>query len=185
MLQVAVDFRPIADDEKPRKRPFRRLRVETGEAFLVPCWLSVSCFPHTMRVMPPSTKPPRRRNFQIGQTIRGSHLGETFHIKRVYRGGFGIVYVALRPEFGHYAIKTFQSQFLWRDEDHQRFMREVLTWVRLGRHPNIVKALYMDDFEGFPGLVMQLFADRRFGAKVAARRGVVAAGNHSPGVAGL
>ncbi len=54
-----------------------------------------------------------------------------------------------------WALKTFQSKFLWSDGDRNRFEREALTWIQLERHPNVVSAQSLVRIEGLPCLWLE------------------------------
>jgi tetratricopeptide (TPR) repeat protein len=97
--------------------------------------------------------PPACEDFRIGQVLSD---GQTeYKIKEIRKGGFGIIYIVTDDRSQPYALKTFQAQYLWIDEDRERFEREVLTWIKLDRHPNIVNAYWMTKFEAFPCLVLE------------------------------
>jgi tetratricopeptide (TPR) repeat protein len=97
--------------------------------------------------------PPACEDFRIGQVLSDGHT--EYKIKEIKKGGFGIVYIVTDHRSQPYALKTFQAQYLWIDEDRERFEREVLTWIKLDRHPNIVNAYWMTKFEAFPCLVLE------------------------------
>ena len=92
--------------------------------------------------------PPGREDFQVKQLL---HIdGTSFEVLEVKKGGFGTVYVVASAKSRKlYALKTFQSRFLWSDEDRKRFEREALTWMQLDRHPNVVIAHSLVKIEGF------------------------------------
>ncbi len=78
-----------------------------------------------------------------------------YKVKDVKRGGFGIVYIVSDREGDSLVLKTMQGQFDWHEEDRCRFEREIVTWLRLGNHPRIVRAITLDRVEGRPVLVME------------------------------
>ena len=98
--------------------------------------------------------PPGREDFRIGQVI-SSRGNRGYEILEIKKGGFGIVYIVIDRRGQHYALKTFQAQYLWSDEDRERFEREALTWIKLDRHPHIVSAHWMERLEAFPCLVLE------------------------------
>ena len=56
-------------------------------------------------------------------------------------GGMGIVYLCFdHDEQRPVALKTFQPEFLPDRAARDRFLREGDTWIKLGRHPHIVRA---------------------------------------------
>ncbi len=120
--------------------------------------------------------PPERENFKPGQILHPQNEPSGFCVLEVRKGGFGAVYVVEDVETKQrWAFKTFQSRYLWSDEHRERFMREVLTWIKLDRHPNIVHARSVATIEGFPCLWLEYvplsFADalRRLGPTPAER----------------
>jgi len=92
----------------------------------------------------------------VGQTIE-----ERYQIKEIKEGGMGIVYIvqdleALRQKRRvTLAVKTFKDKFIWSERVVQRFFLEVDTWVKLGRHKNIVFAIYAKEIGGKPFLFME------------------------------
>jgi serine/threonine protein kinase len=78
-----------------------------------------------------------------------------YKVKDIKRGGFGIVYIVSDREGDSLVLKTMQGQFDWHEEDRCRFEREIVTWLRLGNHPRIVRAITLDRVEGRPVLVME------------------------------
>src|SRR5688572_26334447 len=61
---------------------------------------------------------------------------------RRLQGGMGVVYLCVdrRSEDRPVALKTFHQRFLSNRDTRDRFLREADVWVRLGRHPHIVRA---------------------------------------------
>lgn len=106
---------------------------------------------HALLALPPL--PPIAEDFRIGQVLNAGHT--EYNIIEIKKGGFGIVYIVTDHRGQRYALKTFQAQYLWSDGDRERFEREVLTWIRLDRHPHIVNAYWMDQLEAFPCLVLE------------------------------
>jgi tetratricopeptide (TPR) repeat protein len=91
----------------------------------------------------------------------GTRIGQYEIVSRPMMGGMGVVYFALdhgndrRPV----ALKTFRPEFLPDHAARDRFLREGTAWVKLGKHPHIVrcyKAEYIDFTTAF--LVLELVA---------------------------
>ena len=100
--------------------------------------------------------PPEREDFQRGQILHVQDMPHSFRVLEVKKGGFGAVYVVEDLENqNRWAFKTFQSKYLWSDEDRERFMREARTWVRLDHHPNVVHARSLVRIEGLPCLWLE------------------------------
>jgi serine/threonine protein kinase len=100
--------------------------------------------------------PPERQDFQVKQALHVDGTATSFVVLEVKKGGFGTVYIVVSAKSRKfYALKTFQSKFLWSDEDRQRFEREALTWIQLDRHPNVVSAQCLVRIEGVPCLLLE------------------------------
>jgi serine/threonine protein kinase/predicted TPR repeat methyltransferase len=103
--------------------------------------------------------PPHRLDFAIGQEVLSNRVGSggmlaRYTVREVKRGGFGCVYIVEGPDGSLKALKTFNTRYLWSDEDRGRFQREAATWVRLDPHPNVVTAHTVVNVEGLPCIVM-------------------------------
>ena len=69
--------------------------------------------------------------------------------RKVGEGGFGVVYLVQNRETGEtVALKTFRDELLADPAARQAFKNEALMWVRLGEHPYILAAQWVDDFSG-------------------------------------
>jgi len=102
--------------------------------------------------------PPGRSDFQLNQTLHLPDLFLGFYVLDIKKGSFGAVYIVedlLSLSSERSALKTFQSRYLWSDEDRKRFEREALHWIMLDRHPNIVNAETLLVIEGFPCLWLE------------------------------
>jgi tetratricopeptide (TPR) repeat protein len=99
--------------------------------------------------------PGYREDFKEGQLLRSNASGKAYWVLERRQGLNGMVYVVHDEREVLLALKTFQSRYLWRDEDRQRFEQEAWLWVRLERHPNVVTALLVDQLEGLPCLVLE------------------------------
>jgi serine/threonine-protein kinase len=79
------------------------------------------------------------RKYRAGDTIAG-----VYHVLHVFEGGLGIVYAVEHASGDRIILKTL------RDESSQtaQFRREAETWVRVGSHTNIVRALWVDEIAG-------------------------------------
>ncbi|HEX5690768.1 MAG TPA: serine/threonine-protein kinase, partial [Roseiflexaceae bacterium] len=91
------------------------------------------------------------REFNVGDVIE-----QRFEVEQVRRGFMGIVYIAHdRQRRGRVVLKTFQNKFLWDEDAIARFSAEAELWVRLGSHPNIVRAYDLRTFLGKPHVVAE------------------------------
>lgn len=100
--------------------------------------------------------PPIPEDFFPGQILRVQGESWTLKVLDVRKGGCGVVYV-VRDEkrSARWALKTFQSRFLWSDDDRKRFEREALIWLMFDRHPNIATARSLLRVEGRPCLWLE------------------------------
>ena len=123
------------------------------------------------KAMPQPLAKAERANavgWRVGDTVDGRYL-----ILRVLggpgRSGMGIVYVCYDPEMhGPLALKTFQDQFLSDKATVDRFKWEAETWIRLGRHQNIVWATWVEVIQGRPYVAMEYVAgDQGYGVDLA------------------
>lgn len=79
------------------------------------------------------------RRYRAGDTIAG-----VYHVLHVFEGGLGIVYVVEHTSGDRIVLKTLKDESL----QAAQFRREAETWVRVGSHPNVVKALWVDVVAG-------------------------------------
>ncbi len=76
-------------------------------------------------------------------------------------GGMGIVYLCFdHQEQRPVALKTFRPEFLPDRAARDRFLQEGETWVRLGKHPHIVRCyqVFQDSPRPEVYLVLELIA---------------------------
>jgi serine/threonine protein kinase len=93
-------------------------------------------------------------SWQINEKIENRY--EIYDIKQ---GGFGIVYICYDHEFKEpVAVKTFQSKFLSSQKSKDEFREEALTWTRLDKHKNIVRAYYVKNIEIQPYIFLEYVA---------------------------
>jgi len=102
-------------------------------------------------------KSPKPRAAQLGREFGvGDIVEQRYEIEKVRRGYMGIVYIAYdRQRRRRVVLKTFQNKFLWNEEAIARFSAEAELWVRLGGHPNIVRAYDLRTFLGKPHVVAE------------------------------
>lgn len=94
---------------------------------------------------------PLGREFSVGDVIE-----QRFDVEQVRRGYMGVVYIAYDRHRRHQvALKTFQNKFLWDEAAIARFNAEAELWMRLGGHPNIVRALDLRTLMGKPHVVAE------------------------------
>jgi serine/threonine protein kinase/regulator of sirC expression with transglutaminase-like and TPR domain len=91
------------------------------------------------------------REFNVGDVVE-----QRYEIEKTRRGFMGIVYIAYdRQRRRQVVLKTFQNKFLWDEEAIARFNAEAELWMRLGGHPNIVRAYDLRTFLGKPHVIAE------------------------------
>jgi tetratricopeptide (TPR) repeat protein/tRNA A-37 threonylcarbamoyl transferase component Bud32 len=83
-------------------------------------------------------------DFRVGDVIRGTDA--RYDVKKVLRGGMGVIYICHDASGESVAIKTFQGRFLANERTRARFVQEGRTWVNLEKHPHIVQAWKIQTF---------------------------------------
>jgi serine/threonine protein kinase len=91
---------------------------------------------------------------------KGDRIGGRFLVHQALMGGMGEVYLCLDEQERYpYALKTFQRRYLEQSQALLKaFEREVLAWVALEKHPNLVRCFYMDTFDNQPFMVLEWVA---------------------------
>ena len=96
-----------------------------------------------------------KRQMRLGDWIDNRY--EVFDIRK---GGMGVVFIVYdhEGEFGHrvLALKTLLDEFLLDARQVARFVTEIETWIKLDRHPNIVRAHSVQVIAGTPFVVLEL-----------------------------
>jgi serine/threonine protein kinase len=87
---------------------------------------------------------------------KGDRIGGRYLVYRALGGGMGEVYLCLDlQEQVPFALKTFQARFLTNPKARADFEREAATWVKLEKHPNIVRCAFMNTIEKTPFLFLE------------------------------
>ncbi len=90
----------------------------------------------------------------------GDWIDNRYQVYDIHTGGMGLVYVVYdhEGESGErvLALKTLRDEFLRDSRRISRFVTECRTWVRLDRHPNIVRAHSVQIIDGRPFIVLEL-----------------------------
>ncbi|MHC4503110.1 MAG: tetratricopeptide repeat protein [Planctomycetota bacterium] len=98
------------------------------------------------------TSPPQYRK---GQSIAGRY--EVHYV--LGEGGFGTVYLVYsRRTESVLALKTLRDEFLRDDRVRTRFRKEAELWVAMERHPNLVRAYFVDEVDGRLYIAMEYVA---------------------------
>ncbi|MCB0165315.1 MAG: tetratricopeptide repeat protein [Anaerolineae bacterium] len=88
----------------------------------------------------------------------GDRIGGRYQVHKALLGGMGEVYLCLDLEENYpYALKTFQQRYQ-SSALRKAFEQEVITWVALEKHPNIVRCFYMDILDNQPFMVLEWIA---------------------------
>ena len=91
----------------------------------------------------------------------GDVIAGRYRIERLLKGGCGRVYLCVQYVCSdgvsgrRVALKTLLREHLATDGLLEMFRREVLTWIQLGGHPNIVVAYGLEEFLRLPFVVME------------------------------
>ena len=87
----------------------------------------------------------------------GDRLANRWEIRRVMKGGMGVVYVVYDHETQEVlAAKTFQDEALARNPRiAPLFRKEALAWVAVEAHPNIARASFVEEIAGKPVLFLE------------------------------
>ena len=87
----------------------------------------------------------RRDLFKQGDVLGGKYLVHGM----LGWGGCGVVYlVSDRQTQQLFALKSFRDDLLADPHSRESFQKEALVWVRLGDHPNILAARWVETFSG-------------------------------------
>jgi tetratricopeptide (TPR) repeat protein len=97
-------------------------------------------------------------DFRPGDEVKSEDGRSSYKIEKVMSGGMGVVYLAFDlNEKIPVALKTIQSAVLNSGIPgiRERFYHEALTWIQLGKHPNIVQARTIQTINGRPHIVLE------------------------------
>jgi tetratricopeptide (TPR) repeat protein len=92
----------------------------------------------------------------------GDRIGERFEVLDIHRGSMGVVYAT----FDHRgrlprAIKTLQQQFASYKNMRDLFAEEAAVWVRLEKHPFIVRAYFVEKYDQQPYVITEYIRGSR------------------------
>lgn len=100
-----------------------------------------------------------RARYQVGDRIGG-----VYRVYDVLKGGMGEVYICQSIQHKMaYALKTFRSEFVTNYNFRKIFDAEITTWIALEKHPNIVRCLFVDTFNGQPFMFLELIVGEQPG----------------------
>lgn len=109
---------------------------------------------------------PKDTDKEYKDNHTGELIGNRYRVHNVKKGGMGQVYLCYdvksrRPV----ALKFLQTRFVGDKTLVARFMWEAETWIRLGKHINIVQAYYVDKIEERPFLCLEYVeGNKRYGS---------------------
>jgi tetratricopeptide (TPR) repeat protein len=86
----------------------------------------------------------------------GDFLGARLEVIKAIRGGVGEVYLCIDRDINKpLALKRLQTRYASMPRFREAFEREAQTWIELGRHPNIVPCIVLQEFYNEPFLVLE------------------------------
>jgi len=99
----------------------------------------------------------QQRNHGIMEYKIGDIIDRNWEVKDVKLGGFGIVYICYSHLWNRLvALKTFQDKYFESDKVVEDFYKEAETWIKIGRHRNIVEAITLTGLRHYrPHIVME------------------------------
>jgi len=105
----------------------------------------ISAEPSITRLINRPAGTPLRTYFRKGDVI-----GHKYEVHRLLGiGGSGAVYLVYSDEtMSVYALKSLHSGLVQDPRTKERFRSEAYIWVKLERHPFIVRALFVDEADG-------------------------------------
>lgn len=88
--------------------------------------------------------------------LRGELIEGRYIVDEVRRGMMGVVYLCKDAENNApVAIKTFEDRYLNSEENRKLFLEEMVVWIQLDSHPNIVRAYSVKIIDEKPHLFME------------------------------
>lgn len=86
----------------------------------------------------------------------GDRIGGRYEVLAVHRGSMGVVYGTFdQKEQLPRALKTLQERFASKPGMRNLFADEAATWVRLEKHPFIVRAYLVEQYDGRPYVITE------------------------------
>ena len=91
----------------------------------------------------------------------GDRIGDRYEVLAVHRGSMGVVY----GTFDHRtrlprALKGLQARLAHQTHIRNLFVEEAALWVRLEKHPFIVRAYLVEKFDGDPYVITEYIRGR-------------------------
>jgi serine/threonine protein kinase len=86
----------------------------------------------------------------------GDVIASLYEVREIFDGGMGEVYLSYHRERKRlYILKTIQEKYFLSKEEFLAFRREAEVWIMMEKHPHIVQAISVRDFEGRLFLVLE------------------------------
>lgn len=86
----------------------------------------------------------------------GDSLLDRFRINAAHQGGMGLLWTVTDRETGRaYAIKTIRPELAENEAVREAFRRESDIWIDLDHHEHLVQALWVDEVDGAPFLILE------------------------------
>ncbi len=86
----------------------------------------------------------------------GDKIGDRYEVLAIHRGTMGVVYGTYdHEEKLPRALKTLQQRHAGDSKMRELFAEEALTWVRLEKHPFIVRAYLVENFDTQPYVITE------------------------------
>jgi tetratricopeptide (TPR) repeat protein len=78
---------------------------------------------------------------------RFTQIADKYQIQaELGKGGFGVVYLVFSNlAYSFYALKTFKDEFATDLEKQELFRKEANIWIKIGKHPNLVRAHFVEN----------------------------------------
>ncbi|MDP2784615.1 MAG: protein kinase [Sulfurimicrobium sp.] len=134
---------PAADSEATRLAPnARRVDLETEGTRI----RGIPAAPLTQ-----TTEREIAERYQIGEKI-----GDRYEVLAIHRGTMGVVYGTFdHKEMLPRALKTLQQRYASDKGMQDLFAAEAMTWVKLEKHPFIVRAYLVQKFDAQPYVITE------------------------------
>lgn len=101
----------------------------------------------------PHPSPKRMTRSEVGSYAVGDRIAGRYLVQRIMEGGLGKVFV-VSEDASQFVLKTLKVG----NPKVREFLDEARTWVRLGRHENIVPAFWVDYVAGMPCVAAEYVA---------------------------
>ena len=100
---------------------------------------------------------PRHENDSAKRSFKkGDRIGNRYLVTDSIKGGLGEVYLCYDLELNTpFALKTIQDRFRGDPEKLMRFHGEAENWIRLGKHPNIVRCFGFTEIDAQEFLILE------------------------------